>query len=217
MVGMRVEKTGKSYPRQETRSALPDSFPVPPVKSQYRPPPALRTRPMSERTAFKPPSIFGREALNIFDPVRHTQSESQLLKTWKRLRQEELKTLVTHPPTNAFEEMILWTEQGKLWKYPIDNEDGQYKIINGILCHDHDASTGLDDEKKVPFYEHVFTDHWMEGLPERGPIRQFMETIAMAMTKNPYITTQRKRETFEWFKKYFELKHDILVRSGSLG
>ena len=128
VVGMRIEKSQKPEVVPERKELLPDNFPVPPMKSQYRPPPALRVRPVSERTAFKPPPIFGREALNIFDPALQTSSGSNILRTWKRLREEELKTLVTHPPMNAFEEMIQWTEQGKLWKYPIDNECGEYRF-----------------------------------------------------------------------------------------
>jgi hypothetical protein len=139
---MRIEKSQRpeSVPGRRRDEKLPDHFPVPPIQSQYRPPPALRVRPVSERTAFKPPAIFGREALNIFDPaVQTSSSESQILKTWKRLRDEELKTLVTHPPTNAFEEMIQWTEQGKLWKYPIDNEYGEYQLLvpDLAIAHDH--------------------------------------------------------------------------------
>lgn len=30
-------------------------------------------------------------------------------------------------PRNGFEEMLLWTNQGKLWQYPINNEAGMYK------------------------------------------------------------------------------------------
>ena len=26
---------------------------------------------------------------------------------------------------NALEEMILWTKQGKLWQFPVDNEQGK--------------------------------------------------------------------------------------------
>jgi len=29
------------------------------------------------------------------------------------------------PPINGFEEMILLTNQGKLWNFPIDNEQGK--------------------------------------------------------------------------------------------
>lgn len=28
------------------------------------------------------------------------------------------------PVSNAFEEQIRWTKEGKLWKFPIDNEQG---------------------------------------------------------------------------------------------
>jgi hypothetical protein len=34
----------------------------------------------------------------------------------------ELRLLSTPAPRNALEEMILWTEQGKLWHFPVDNE-----------------------------------------------------------------------------------------------
>ena len=41
-----------------------------------------------------------------------------------KLEAEDTKQLMTLPPTNAFEEMIRWTEEGKLWTFPIDNEQG---------------------------------------------------------------------------------------------
>jgi len=41
-----------------------------------------------------------------------------------KLEAEESKRLMTLPPSNAFEEMIRWTEEGKLWTFPIDNEQG---------------------------------------------------------------------------------------------
>lgn len=55
------------------------------------------------------------------------------LKTWAALEQRELKALTTYPPANVFQELILWTEQGKLWKFPIDNEQGFYTMCY-ILC-----------------------------------------------------------------------------------
>ncbi len=38
------------------------------------------------------------------------------------LLSRELRLLSTPAPRNALEEMILWTEQGKLWHFPVDNE-----------------------------------------------------------------------------------------------
>lgn len=48
--------------------------------------------------------------------------------TWHRLEARELRLAVTHPPSNIFEEMIQWTEQGKLWHFPINNEQGLNRI-----------------------------------------------------------------------------------------
>jgi len=49
---------------------------------------------------------------------------------WKSLfdiiNEEENEKLMMMPATNAFEEMIQWTKEGKLWKFPIDNEQGQH-------------------------------------------------------------------------------------------
>lgn len=55
------------------------------------------------------------------------------LKTWAALEQKELKALTTYSPANVFQEMILWTEQGKLWKFPIDNEQGLISY-NVLFC-----------------------------------------------------------------------------------
>ena len=49
--------------------------------------------------------------------------ETQLTLFYK-LEAEESKRLTSLPPSNAFEEMICWTEEGKLWTFPIDNEQG---------------------------------------------------------------------------------------------
>lgn len=87
-----------------------------------------------------------------------------------------------------------------------------YARLQDFFC-----PTGLDEEKKVPFHEHVFLDDWLEGVPEKGPVRQFLEIMIISLSKNPYITVQRKKETFEWFKIYFERRHDILMRTGALG
>ena len=59
--------------------------------------------------------------------------DAPVLPTWQKLEKRDLALAVTHPPRNVYEEMILWTEQGKLWHFPIDNEQG--------LCRDKDASS----------------------------------------------------------------------------
>lgn len=36
----------------------------------------------------------------------------------------QLSMSINHQPRNGLEEMIQWTKEGKLWQYPINNEDG---------------------------------------------------------------------------------------------
>ena len=62
----------------------------------------------------------------------------------------ELSLLSTKPPRNALEEFILWTEQGKLWKFPIDNEQ-----VSVLFCQ---YGIGLmNDCSKPILYQIIFT------------------------------------------------------------
>ncbi|XP_063226395.1 small ribosomal subunit protein mS31 [Bacillus rossius redtenbacheri] len=148
-------------------------------------------------------SLFEGKPLGIFTPVDKSQpqkDEAPVLETWQRLRERELKLAVTHPPSNVFEEMIQWTEQGKLWKFPINNEQG------------------MEEEAKVFFADHVFLERHLEPwCPPRGPIRHFMELVCVGLSKNPYITVRDKREHLEWYRDYFEGKRALLAEVGALG
>ncbi|KAK8777516.1 hypothetical protein V5799_029138 [Amblyomma americanum] len=136
--------------------------------------------------------------LGIFSKDIEENTDVPQLKTWEALQKRELDLLVTPPPKNAYEEMILWTEQGKLWKFPIDNE------------------AGLDEEARVSFAEHVFLEDLITDFPERGPIRHFMELVLVGLSKNPHISVQRKHEHIDWFRQYFRAKADLLRASGAL-
>jgi hypothetical protein len=73
-------------------------------------------------------------------PAVETKREDQKklyndsLSTWRQQQLAELELSITHPPANVFEEMILWTNQNKLWRFPIDNEIGIYTIFSIHLC-----------------------------------------------------------------------------------
>ena len=43
---------------------------------------------------------------------------------WERHNDQELIVAEQIVPLNGFEEMIKLTQEGKLWKFPIDNEQG---------------------------------------------------------------------------------------------
>ena len=49
---------------------------------------------------------------------------------WEFLEERERQLSIMRPPDNIFEQHILWTEQGKLWKFPIDNEQGENRALD---------------------------------------------------------------------------------------
>ncbi|TKR64172.1 hypothetical protein L596_024753 [Steinernema carpocapsae] len=57
-------------------------------------------------------------------------------------------------PKNGLEEQILWTKQGKLWPYPINNEHK------------------LGEEENVGFQDHIFLERFLAKakLPKTGPV-----------------------------------------------
>ncbi|XP_077977292.1 uncharacterized protein LOC144432869 [Glandiceps talaboti] len=153
-------------------------------------------------------SLFNRRRLEIFTPetdgqITVTDTDVAMATTglpsiWEMEREKELEAIATPPPKNGFEEMIQWTKEGKLWIYPIDNEQG------------------LDEEKSVGFHEHVFLEHLLKGFPKKGPLRHFMELVVTGLSKNAYITVQQKKDHVEWFRQYFKEKEDVLREAGAL-
>lgn len=144
-------------------------------------------------------NLFGGEKpLGIFKPSDMSGTSIQpddILSTWSRLQERELKLAVTHPPSNYFQKMALWTEQGKLWQFPIDNEQGMY------------------GEAAVSFTEHIFLDQHLAGwCPSKGPVRHFMELVCVGLSKNPYYTVQQKIDHINWFRQYFDEKREVLQK-----
>lgn len=138
-------------------------------------------------------NLFGGEPLGIFTDPAQLKESSDLLPTWSYLQEQSLKLQVSHPPNNYFDKLALWTEQGKVWRFPIDNEQ--------------DWSA----EKDVDFSEHIFLEQHLEGwCPNRGPIRHFMELVCVGLSKNPYLTAQEKKDHILWYRDYFETKKDVL-------
>lgn len=140
--------------------------------------------------------LYGGKRLNVF-PLTEAgtatapQTES-VPSLWDVEFASAVAASVQHPPRNGFEEMIQWTKEGKLWHYPIDNE------------------AGLEEEKNVEFYEHIFLEKHLEDFPKSGPIRHFMELVVVGLSKNPCLTVQQKLGHIEWFRNYFHEKEDIL-------
>lgn len=67
-------------------------------------------------------NVFSGKPLGIFQ-AKETNYGTKL-DVWEQLSQREVTLATSQPPANYFQKMILWTEQGKVWKFPIDNEQG---------------------------------------------------------------------------------------------
>nr|SVE79444.1 EOG090X04UC [Daphnia magna] len=145
--------------------------------------------------------IYGAQPSGIFSKAHFIEESSAVsgLATWDMLYEKELELAVTHPPANGFQQMIQWTKQGKVWQFPIDNEQG------------------LDEEARVGFHEHVFLEpHLKPWCPRRGPVRHFMELVVVGLSKNPYLTVEQKKEHINWFRDFFEAKRSILIDTGAI-
>lgn len=141
---------------------------------------------------YMPINLFGSEPLDVFKNPG-ASIDSVVLPTWDRLYKKSLKTAVTHPPKDIYEQMVLWTEQGKMWTFPIDNEQG------------------LDKEHNIFFAEHVFLEPLIdEWCPTKGPIRHFMELVCVGLSKNPFLSVEEKKDHINWFRQYFYEKNQLL-------
>ena len=80
-----------------------------------------------EEEAHVPIDLFNSQPpFGIFDKLK-TQDEKTKpveLKMWNKCKERELKILTTSAPKNLLEEMVIKTEQGILWEFPINNEQG---------------------------------------------------------------------------------------------
>ncbi|XP_070812119.1 small ribosomal subunit protein mS31 isoform X1 [Pituophis catenifer annectens] len=138
-------------------------------------------------------NLYSEERLQIFTPKSEGAHETDSLAIPTIWDLEFAKTITSnfsHPPQNGFEEMIQWTNEGKLWEFPINNEVG----------------LEIDGE----FYEHIFLDKHLADFPKEGPIRHFMELVTCGLSKNPYLSVKQKVEHIQWFRDYFKEKEQLL-------
>jgi len=153
--------------------------------------------------------FYGRERLNIFDPSfmqkqserdsleleTSAQTSDNLQSAWNVLMHKDITTLFETPTRNGFEEMIKLTNQGKLWKFPIENEQG------------------LAEEDNVPFHDHVFLEKFTKDFPKHPRIQTFMEVVCIGLSKNHKLTFTKKLAHLQMLKQYFEERFDLLKTS----
>nr|XP_022293458.1 uncharacterized protein LOC111104044 isoform X3 [Crassostrea virginica] len=135
----------------------------------------------------KPLNIWTKEDLK--KPEREDPTDN----LWYQLDKQGKEIHKLNVPTyNGFDDMIRLTKEGKMWHYPIDNEQG------------------MEEEQAVSFADHVFFDDLLEDFPSSGPIRTFMEQVTVGLSQNPNLSVEEKREHIEWYKNYFQQKAEAL-------
>ena len=73
--------------------------------------------------------------------------------------------------------------------------------------------TGMEEEAEVGFHEHVFLDQHLQGFPEKGPVRYFMDLVTVGLSQNPYLSIHQKLEHIQWFRDYFSNKLQEIEQS----
>ncbi|CAF1150672.1 unnamed protein product [Didymodactylos carnosus] len=147
--------------------------------------------------------LWSGKPLNIFttDDFKEDVLASTVPPIWQKCEQDEIDRISMIPPRNAFEEMIRWTKDGILWKFPIDNEQD------------------IGPEADIPFYEHVLLERHLHGFPDKPLIRQFMELVCTGLGRNPFWTVEQKVDHINWFRDYFNEKLSVFnetVQSGQI-
>nr|XP_022293374.1 uncharacterized protein LOC111103991 isoform X2 [Crassostrea virginica] len=133
--------------------------------------------------------------LNIWtkEDLKKPEHEDPTDNLWYQLDKQGKEIHKLNVPTyNGFDDMIRLTKEGKMWHYPIDNEQG------------------MEEEQAVSFADHVFFDDLLEDFPSSGPIRTFMEQVTVGLSQNPNLSVEEKREHIEWYKNYFQQKAEAL-------
>ncbi|PAA82194.1 hypothetical protein BOX15_Mlig013380g3, partial [Macrostomum lignano] len=119
--------------------------------------------------------------------------QQQLNPTYADCAKRDWARVFLRPPTNPWQELIQLTAEGKLWHYPIDNEQGRE----------------LEPDGRVSFQRHVMLERQLQDwVPKTGPVRHFMETVCVGLSKNPYLTAAEKADHLDWYRRYFADKID---------
>ncbi|XP_058804302.1 small ribosomal subunit protein mS31 [Phymastichus coffea] len=157
------------------------------------------TKPKSHAQSGKNELNTPVQPMGILNEICTDNKDELQLPTWNTLEKREIRLAELTVPQNVFQELIQWTNEGKIWHFPIDNEQG------------------MEVETNVHFSEHVFMErHLKDWCPKKGPIRHFMELVCTGLSKNAYMTVEEKVGHITWYKNYFEDKKELLHELGVL-
>ena len=121
--------------------------------------------------------------LGIFNQTKSEENKSKQhieLKMWNKCKERDMKILSSSAPKNLLEEMAIKTDQGILWEFPINNEQGidqdkvSYQLAN---CPDNSRNLLFTLSRILlnflyfrssPFTHTFFsTIIWKNGVPKK--------------------------------------------------
>ncbi|KAL7673568.1 hypothetical protein ACOME3_008422 [Neoechinorhynchus agilis] len=121
---------------------------------------------------------------------------------WKAFYEMEMEQLMqkSQPPRSWFDHCARMTKQGRLWEFPINNEQ--------------DLDAEEEAESRVPFEEHSLIQPPEDNHPAiQNPIvQEFFELATVGLSKNHTLTAAEKQEHLRWFVKYFKDNQYLLDR-----
>lgn len=65
-------------------------------------------------------------AMGILKKIPAGDKDEMPLPTWHAMESREMRLATMTVPQNVFQELIEWTNEGKIWRFPIDNEQGKF-------------------------------------------------------------------------------------------
>lgn len=58
----------------------------------------------------------------------------------------------------------------------------------------------------MSFVDHIFIEEYCNKhkIPKSKAVEHFMELVLVGLSKNPYMSIEKKREHVDWFANYFK-------------
>ncbi|KAA3673035.1 small subunit ribosomal protein S31 [Paragonimus westermani] len=139
--------------------------------------------------------LFVRDGVPVLDFKRQKVSVQVNCPVFDVVDNLEASLRSSSSPYNQFEEWLQWTVEGKMWRFPIDNEQDW-------------------EEKQVSFADHTFLDKHIDSeLLKCGPVASFMELVCQGLAQNPNFTVEQKRQHLKWYAAYLKNKIPMVEAS----
>ncbi|KAI0988578.1 hypothetical protein GJ496_011414 [Pomphorhynchus laevis] len=135
------------------------------------------------------------QPLNIFNNDKSPGEKYEQLAFWKAFDEYKIDILNKTKPNNSWEELIELTNEGKIWHFPINNEQGV----------DNDKLDSFDEHLLFNENELIQNDPW---ISKNSVVKELLELLILGLSRNHYMTVSEKQNHFNWFIDYLKSKRE---------